>query len=131
MLTIKYFIDDQEVPEYKPIRPFNSLLNIILHKDSKGVSNLYKCMYSPTCDILGNICTKWYDRAGLIFTTQEIRSSFVKTHCIIDDIYLKYIQFRTLHYRFLLMTFCLKLKLRTPNYALCVTLKKIATITCW
>ena len=96
-MTIKYFIDNQEVPEYKPIRPVNSLLNIILHKDSKGISNLYKCMYSSTCDILGNICTKFYDKAGLIFTTQEIRSSFVKTHSIIDDIYLEYIQFRTLH----------------------------------
>ena len=100
MLTIKYFPDQQEAPEYKPTRPFNSLINIILHRDSKGVSNLYKCMYSQKCDILGNICTKWYDRGGLIFSTHEIRSSFVKTHCLIDDIYLEYIQVRTLHHRF-------------------------------
>ena len=77
MLTIKYFIDNQEVPEYKPVRPINSLLNIILHKDYKGVSNLYKCMYPSNCDILGNICTKWYDKAGLIFTTQAPLSKLI------------------------------------------------------
>ena len=97
-------------------------------------------MYSSTCDILGNVCTKWYDKAGLIFTTQEIRSSFVKTHCIIDDIYLEYIQFRTLHYRFFTNDLLFKIKIKDSelcsmcqlvkdsNYHMLVTCNKVITL---
>ena len=46
MLTLKNFLDNQELPEHRPNRPTNSPINIILNKDTKGVSNLYKCMYT-------------------------------------------------------------------------------------
>ena len=115
MLTIKYFLDNQEIPLYKPTRPSNSVINIILHRDTKGVSNLYKCMYYHNCDILGNICAKWYDRGSLIFSTHDVRNSFVRTHALIDDIYLEYIQFRTLHYRFFTNDLLLKIKIKDTD----------------
>ena len=65
MLTLNFFLDNQEVLENKPTRPANSLFNNIMNRDIKGVFNLYKSMYSQRCDILGNICTKWYDKGGL------------------------------------------------------------------
>ena len=115
MLTIKYFLDNQEIPLYKPTRPFNSVININLHRDTKGVSNLYKCMYYHNCDILGNICAKWYDRGSVIFSTHDVRNSFVRTHALIDDIYLEYIQFRTLHYRFFTNDLLLKIKIKDTD----------------
>ena len=51
-------------------------------------------------DILHNICQKWDSKASITFNTSEISKSFVRTHVPFDDVYLKYMQFRTLHYSF-------------------------------
>ena len=100
MLTLKYFLDNQEIPAYGPNRPTNSLINIILSRDNKRVSNLYKSMHFCRNNIIDNICRKWFEKGDQIFLAYNVRNSFIKTHKLVDDIYLKYIQFRTLHYRF-------------------------------
>ena len=43
---------------------------------------------------------KWYNKGDIIFYPNDVRNSFITTHKMIDDIYRKYTQFRTLHYRF-------------------------------
>ena len=61
---------------------------------------MYKSLIGKQTDILQNICLKWYNKGDIIITPNDVRNSFTTTHRMIDDIYLKYIQFRTLHYRF-------------------------------
>ena len=93
-------MDTKEKSDYNLIRPTNCLINKILGKDKKGVSNLYKYLHEENNSIITNICAKWSEKAELILHPYEVKNSFVKTNVLIDDIYLKYIQFRTLHYRF-------------------------------
>ena len=64
------------------------------------MSNLYKYLHEENNSIITNICAKWSEKAELILHPYEVKNSFVKTNVLIDDIYLKYIQFRALHYRF-------------------------------
>ena len=61
---------------------------------------MYKVIHGRSRDILNNICQKWDTKASILFNTSEKSKSFVRTHVLFDDVYLKYIQFRTLHYRF-------------------------------
>ena len=84
-------------------------------KDKKGVSNLYKCLHAENNKIITDICTKWSEKAEPIFHPFEEKNSFVKKNVLIDDIYLKYIQFRTLHYRFYTNDLLLKCKISTTD----------------
>ena len=61
---------------------------------------MYKNIHGRSTDILYNICHTWDTKASINFDVSEISKSFVRTHVLFDDVYLKYIQFRTLHYRF-------------------------------
>ena len=99
-MKIKDFLSDKEMPIYAELSPQNSLINMIISQDKKGVSNLYKYIHGRSSDILYNICQKWDTKASLNFNASDISKSFVRTHVLFDDVYLKCIQFRTLHYRF-------------------------------
>ena len=57
-------------------------------------------MYVHNNNIVDNICTKWFEKGNLILAPHEVRDSFSRTNFIVDDIYLRHIQFRTLHYRY-------------------------------
>ena len=57
-------------------------------------------MYKHKNNIVGDICKKWFDNANITLTPYEVGNSFGRTNFVVDDIYLRYIQFRTLHYRF-------------------------------
>ena len=99
-MTIKLFLDNREKPGFNVSKPSNCLLNTILCRDVKGVSQLYKSLKGKQSDSLQNICLKWYNKGDITLDPNEVRNSFLATHRIIGDIYLKYTQFRTLHYRF-------------------------------
>ena len=99
-MKIKDFLSDKEMPRYAESNPQNSLINMIISQDKKGVSNMYKYIHGRSSDILYNICQKWDTKASLNFNASDISKSFVRTHVLFDNVYLKYIQFRTLHYRF-------------------------------
>ena len=100
LLTLRSYLDNHDIPNCCLVRPTNSLINVILCSDVKGVCNLYRCMYKHNNNIIGDICKKWFDKANLILTPYEVGNSFGRTNFVVDDIYLRYIQFRTLHYRF-------------------------------
>ena len=100
VLTLKLFLDNSEKPSINVTRPQNCLLNTILCRDSKGVSLLYKTLISKRGDILQNICQKWYNKGDIILDPYEVKNSLLKTNRMIDDVHLKYTQFRTLHYRY-------------------------------
>ena len=63
ILTIKLYMDTKEKSEYNLIRPTNCLINTILSKDKKGVSNLYRCLHEKNGSIIAGICAKWMEKA--------------------------------------------------------------------
>ena len=99
-LTVKLFIDNLELPNFNLTRPSNSLLNKIINKDSSGVSNIYKSLHPKNSHIAQNICTKWYDKADIPILPYDVKRSFSVTNNQVEDTYLRFTQFRTLHYRF-------------------------------
>ena len=113
--TLKYYLDNNDIPNTPPVRPVNSILNNILHRDSKGVSNLYKSMHPSDKNIIINLCQKWHEKGDLTFSIHDVTRSFTVTHSLVDDIYLRYIQFRTLHYRFFTNDILEKIKLKDSN----------------
>ena len=115
LMSIRGFLDNHDIPNFKPIRPTNSLINIILSSDVKGVSNLYRSLYVHNNNIVNNICTKWFEKRNLILAPHEVRDSFSRTKCIVDDIYLRYIQFRTLHYRYFTNDILVKIGIKDNN----------------
>ena len=99
-LTIKLFLDNLELPNFNLTKPANSLLNKILNRDSSGVSNIYKALHTKNSNIAQNICTKWYEKTGIAMLPYDVKISFTVTNNQIDDTYLRYTKFRTLHYRY-------------------------------
>ena len=59
-MTIKFFLDYREKPSVNVAKPSNCLLNIILCRYSKGVSQLCKSLIGKQTDILQNICLYIY-----------------------------------------------------------------------
>ena len=96
---IKDFLSQKILPLENPTAPVNSYLNIVLSLDKKGVSNIYKIMLGNHNNILLETSNKWNEKMNLNLSSFSIGRSFRKI-TIIDDTYLRYIQFRTLHRRF-------------------------------
>ena len=115
ILTIKNFMDNLEKPTENLTRPVKSLLNIVLNKDTSGVSNLYKSIHRKNYTIIPNICSKWYNKSGIILLPHDIKRSFTVTNKQIDDTYLRYTQFRTLHYRYFTNDLLVKCKIQTDD----------------
>ena len=82
-----------------PIDPQNFYLNILLNMDKKGVSNIYGVMLGKNHNILDELSQKWREKADLELTSFLLCKAF-RFISKIDDIYLRYIQYRTLHRRF-------------------------------
>ena len=119
-MTIKYFLDNREKPSTNVSKPSNCLLNILLCRDTKRVSQLYKSLIGKQSDILQNICLKLYTKGDITISPYEVRTSFLSTHRMIDDIYLKYTQFRTLHYRFFTNDVLVKCRIKdNETYSIC------------
>ena len=98
-MVIKEYLGLIDLPLYSPFDPVDSYLNILLSLDKKGVSNIYKIMLGKNRNILAEKSDKWNEKVNLALSSFTIGRSFKKIS-LIDDIYLRYIQFRTLHQRF-------------------------------
>ena len=97
-IDIKEYIGHKDLPLHNPNNPVDSYMNILLSLDQKGVANIYKIMLGKNRNILTETSNKWNEKMNLDLTTSAIGRSFNKIS-IIDDIYLRYIQFRSLHRR--------------------------------
>ena len=86
-------------------------MNVILQKDIKGVSTIYKLLLSKNNSIIENACSNWNAKVGNITETFDFRKSFSKIN-MFDDIYLRYIQFRTLHRRFFINNILFKMRIK-------------------
>ena len=98
-IKIKEYLGHKNQPMLSPIDPQNSYINILLNMDTKGVSNIYRVMLGKNHNILDEISQKWREKANLELTSFLLSKSF-RFIPKINDIYLRYIQYRTLHRRF-------------------------------
>ena len=78
------------------------MLNIVLSFDTKGVSTIYKMLRGKNFSISEKAYDKRNEKTEKRIEVFSFRKSFTGlTMC--DDIYLRYIQFRTFHRRFFLI----------------------------
>ena len=99
-VTIKLFLDNREKHSFNVTRPVNCLLNNILLRGTKGVSNLYRALCQTYNSIINHVCLKWTEKGNIVLQPYEVRNSFKKNHSMVDDKYLRHTQFRTFHYRY-------------------------------
>ena len=100
--------------------PPNSLLNQILYRDISGVSNLYKAIHKQNPNVPQKICTKWYEKSGIVLHPHDIKRVFLIKNKQVEDTYLRYTHFRTLHYRYFTNDLLAKCKVITdPTCSLC------------
>ena len=103
------------------MQPCNSYLNVLLSKDRKCVSFTYKQLMGKHEGIIVNACEKWSEKITSRIEIFSMRKSFIKIN-LVDDIYLRYIQFRTLHRRFLTNNLFYKMKMKpSPLCEMCNT----------
>ena len=123
LTKINSFMQTREVPLHIHSSPSNCMLNVILQKDSKGVSTIYKMLLSNNNSIIENAVFKWNSKLGDIMVLYDFKKSFSKIS-MFDDIYLRYIQFRTLHRRFYTNNLLFKMKIKeSPNCNFCKELE--------
>ena len=110
-MKINAFLQPRESPLYSHSTPNNCILDVILQKDSKGVSTIYKMLLSKNNSIIENAVSKWNSKVGNIMVHYDLKKSFSKIS-MFDDIYLRYIQFRTLHRRFYTNNILFKMRIK-------------------
>ena len=72
------------------------MLNVILSMDTKGVSHIYKLLTGRNSSITEKACYKWNEKLTSKVEVLSVKKSFSQRK-MFDDVYLRYIQFRTLH----------------------------------
>ena len=95
-IKIKSFLKYKDFPMYKTSPPRNSYLNIIVHKDTKGVSNLYRSLHVSHYNIVEENCNQWNACDDIALTPIEISKSFKRHSTLVNDTYAKYVQFKTI-----------------------------------
>ena len=61
---INKFLQFRERPPYSIENPTDCLLNVVLRKDTKGVSTIYSLLLNKNTSIIENACAKWNDKIG-------------------------------------------------------------------
>ena len=115
VLRIKKFLEWMDKPLYCETLPRNSTINILVNLNKKGCSRLYSKIKDSNDHILHNIATKWYDKTNLLIDSHSLGRSFSLHHRHYNDTYLRYIQFRTLHYRFFTNDRLFKMGIKKSN----------------
>ena len=118
---INRFLQLRERPIYSMENPADCLLNVVLRKDKKGVSTIYSLLLNKNPSIVNKACTKWNEKIGESTSEFDFRKSF-SMNSMFDDIYLRYIQFRTLHRRFFTNNILYKMRIKdSPVCNFCAT----------
>ena len=100
VFKIKKFLEWRDIALFCETLPRNSTINILVNLNAKGCSRLYSKIKDSNDQVLDNIATKWHNKTNIELESYSLGHSFAKHHRFYNDTYLKYIQFRTLHYRF-------------------------------
>ena len=91
-----------------------------------GESKLYKILNSNKVKIFLDIPEKWETKTGIRFTNDEIDNSFISNHKSNVNMYMRYIQFRILHYRIATKSESYKKKIVTDDS--CEYFKQVESI---
>ena len=78
------------------------------------MTNVYKHLMGKNLTIIEKACDKWSEKIENRISPFSMRKSFSK-NTMIEDIYLRYIQFRTLHRRFYTNNILFKCKLKPTS----------------
>ena len=113
-LKITNYIRWMDIAEGTTVYPCNSYLNVLLYRDKKGVSCTYRQLMGKNDNIIVKACEKWSEKLTTRIETFSMRKSFLKIN-LVDDIYLRYIQFRTLHKRFFTNDILYKMKIKDSS----------------
>ena len=97
-----------------PTQPYNSMLNIILSLDTKGVSHIYKLLMGKNVSIIEYATIKWNEKLDFQLDVFSFKKSFSRIK-LLDDVYLRYIQFRTPHRRFFTNNILFKMNQKTST----------------
>ena len=111
---IREFFKNKELPLHGLSLPYNSYINIVISLDRKGVSNIYKMMIGRDKQIIEKAVKNWKEKTELEISSFSMSKSFT-LNSKIDDIYLRYIQFRTLHRRFFTNNILLKMGIKDSS----------------
>ena len=85
-------------PDFNHVAPNSCMLNIVLSLDTKGVSHIYKMIVGNNRSIVKKACDKWNEKLTTKIETFSVRKSSSRISMFDDTcIYLRYIQFKTLH----------------------------------
>ena len=114
------YFEIQEKPNFIEPLPGNRSLNILLNIDNKGVSKLYKKVNSSKENILLEICERWEEKTGLILESHNVSRSFLLHNRLLDDTYLKYIHFRSIHRKNFTNNFLYKIGTVEHEISVCV-----------
>ena len=98
-LKINDYLRWKDIEDGTPMNPCNSYLNILFSIGVKDLSQLYKQIIGRNDNIIDQACAKWNEKIPERVEYFSMRKSFVRND-LCDDVYLRYIQFRTLHRRF-------------------------------
>ena len=64
------------MPLHLPTTPYNSMLNIILSLDTKGVSNIYKLLIGKNVSVVENATIKWNEKLDFQLDAFSLKKSF-------------------------------------------------------
>ena len=126
---VKIYLDNKIMPFNWPTKPYNSMLNIILSLDTKGVSNIYKLLIGKNVSVVENATIKWNEKLDFQLNAFSVKRIFSKIK-MFDDVYLRYIQFRTLHRRFFTNNILVKMKQKPSILCDFVKTRKIQMSIC-
>ena len=111
---VRDFLEWKDKPDYNPVAPYKCMLNIVLSIDTKEVSNTYELLLGRNISIIEKACDNWNEKLTSELETFSVKKSFSRISMFVD-LYLRYIQFRTLHQRFLINNILFKMKKKTST----------------
>ena len=81
------------------LRPINSFFNSIIYIDRKGANTFYKILNSNEGNICLDLSNKWKHKTEIQIEVDELINAFIVNHRTNVNMYMRYIQYRILHYR--------------------------------
>ena len=111
---VRDFLEWKEKPNFNHVNPNYCMLNIIFQKDTKGVPTIYRLLLGKYNSIIEKAWENWNEKLDHMVETFGFRKSFSRIN-MFDDIYLRYIQFRTLHRRFFTNNLLHKMRIKDSN----------------
>ena len=77
-IKVTNYLGYRDIADGSLVSPCNSYLNVILNKDKKGVTNLYKQLMGKNYTIIEKACNNWSEKIENRISPFSMRESFSK-----------------------------------------------------